>query len=356
MADPGRKLKKILFICGITGAVYFGFRYLLPLVVPFLLAYGTAVCLWPSVRYAKRRFRWTFRGKERHLPVSLVGTVELLFLLGILMTSIYLVVRRLFEQMNRFLTLLPEWILGADEILTGLCQKIEQVFGLKTNSFVALAANMVEELGDMIRNSTMPAIMNNSVAIVKILAGMLLFLILFLISTVMFLQEMETIRERKSNSIFHKEFAMIGRRLTLVGNVWLKTQILILAVTSGLCVIGMFLIRNPYSLLLGIGIGLMDAFPFLGAGVVLIPWAVICFIKGSWAHGMILVGLYLTCYVVRQFMETKIMGNKMGLSALETLISMYVGLLLFGFSGVLLGPVGLLVIEDLLELYGDERR
>ena len=50
------------------------------------------------------------------------------------------------------------------------------------------------------------------------------------------------------------------------------------------------------------------------------------------------------------------MGNKMGLSALETLISMYVGLLLFGFSGVLLGPVGLLMIEDLLTLYGDERR
>ena len=116
------------------------------------------------------------------------------------------------------------------------------------------------------------------------------------------------------------------------------------------------MVWNPYSLLLGIGIGLMDAFPFLGAGVVLIPWAVICFIKGSWTHGMILVGLYMTCYVVRQFMETKIMGNKMGLSALETLISMYVGLLLFGFSGVLLGPVGLLVIEDLLELYGDERR
>ena len=44
MVKPGRKLKKIILIAGITGAVYGGFRYLLPLVVPFLFAYGTA--LW----------------------------------------------------------------------------------------------------------------------------------------------------------------------------------------------------------------------------------------------------------------------------------------------------------------------
>lgn len=356
MASPDRKLKKILFICGITGAVYFGFRYLLPLVVPFLFAYGTAVCLWPSVRYFERRIRWTWRGKERHIPITLIGVIELLFLAGLLATGIYLVVRELFEQVNRFLTLLPQWISGVDEILTGICRKIEQIFGLKANSFVTLAADMVEELGAMIRNSTMPTLMNNSVAIIKILAEMLLFLVLFLISALLFLQEMETIRQRKSNSIFHKEIAMVGRRLTLVGNVWLKTQVMILAVTSVLCVLGMFLIGNPYSLLLGISIGLMDAFPFLGAGVILIPWAMVLFIQGNWTKGAILIVLYLICYFVRQFMETKIMGNKMGLSALETLISMYVGLLLFGFSGVLLGPVGLLMIEDLLTLYGDERR
>ena len=40
MVYPGRKLKKILLILGITGAVYGGIRYLLPLVVPFLFAYA----------------------------------------------------------------------------------------------------------------------------------------------------------------------------------------------------------------------------------------------------------------------------------------------------------------------------
>lgn len=43
------------------------------------------------------------------------------------------------------------------------------------------------------------------------------------------------------------------------------------------------------------------------------------------------------------------MGNKVGLSPLETLISMYVGLQLFGLLGFLLGPVGLLLIEDIVQ-------
>ena len=45
------------------------------------------------------------------------------------------------------------------------------------------------------------------------------------------------------------------------------------------------------------------------------------------------------------------MGKKMGLSPLETLVSMYVGLKLFGILGFILGPVGLLMIEDLVREY-----
>ena len=37
MEKPGKKLKKFFIITGITGMVYAGLKYLLPLVVPLLL-------------------------------------------------------------------------------------------------------------------------------------------------------------------------------------------------------------------------------------------------------------------------------------------------------------------------------
>ena len=73
--------------------------------------------------------------------------------------------------------------------------------------------------------------------------------------------------------------------------------------------------------------------------------------SGCAANLRMLVGLYLVCYFMREFVEAKLMGKKMGLSPLETLMSMYVGLQLFGFLGFILGPVGLMLIEDLVEEY-----
>ena len=60
MVSPEKKLKKFLLILGITGAVYGAFRYLLPLVIPFLCAYGTALFLRPSVRLLSNRIAVPF--------------------------------------------------------------------------------------------------------------------------------------------------------------------------------------------------------------------------------------------------------------------------------------------------------
>jgi predicted PurR-regulated permease PerM len=66
---------------------------------------------------------------------------------------------------------------------------------------------------------------------------------------------------------------------------------------------------------------------------------------------LLLFLLYLVCYFLRQLLEAKLMGNEVGLSPLETLAAVYVGLELFGFLGFLLGPLGLLLIEDLTQMW-----
>ena len=130
--------------------------------------------------------------------------------------------------------------------------------------------------------------------------------------------------------------------------------VVIMAVTALICTLGLALLGNPYSVLLGLGIGLLDALPVFGTGAVLLPWGAFLLLKRQWWKGAVLLSVYGLCYFLRQFLEAKLMGNRMGLSALETLVSMYVGLELFGVSGFFLGPVGLLIIEDLVKLYGED--
>ena len=122
---------------------------------------------------------------------------------------------------------------------------------------------------------------------------------------------------------------------------------MIMAVTAMICTLGLTLLGNPYSVLLGLGIGLLDALPVFGTGAVLVPWGAFLLLERQWWRGAVLLFIYGLCYFIRQFLEAKLMGSRMGLSALETLE-------LFGVSGFFLGPVGLLIIEDLVKLYGED--
>lgn len=59
-----------------------------------------------------------------------------------------------------------------------------------------------------------------------------------------------------------------------------------------------------------------------------------------------ILAIYLICYFLREMLEARLMGNQVGLTPLETLVSIYVGLKLFGLLGFILGPVGLLIVKE----------
>ncbi len=353
MGNPVEKLKKIIMIMGITGVVYVGLKYLLPLVVPFLLAYATALWLRPSVRFLERKLNIVIGGRKRSVPGPLIGTIELLLVLLALGTLFFFGGRKLFSQIHLLATRLPDWLAHMDRLLTDFCLQMETILGFKDGYLVTVVGDMVEELGLLARQSTMPALMNNSMVVLGWIAGSLVFFVIYFVSVILCLQEMEEIRERRSRSAFHREFSLLSRRLVNAGNAWLKTQLIIMFITAVLCVAGFFLIGNPYSIVLGVGVGILDALPLFGTGVLLIPWGMILLIEKEWWKATVLLGLYGICYLIRQVLEAKMMGNRMGLSPLETLMSMYVGLQLFGIAGFLLGPIGLLIIEDLIQLYSE---
>ena len=356
MVNPGRKLKKILLILGITGAVYGGFKVLLPLVIPFLLAYAAALCLRPSVRYFENRLQWKMFGKAWQVPVGMIGAAEMVLILAVLVGLVYFGGAYLTGQLERLVAAVPRGISWLDVHLTGVCRSIERTLGLRPEFLVSGVREMLRELGATVKEATMPTIMNNSVTVISGLIEAVVLLVLFFIATLMFLTEMDEIRERKNRSMFHREFALIGRRLVLVGSAWIRTESVIILVTSVLCVLGLWFIGDNYALVIGIGIGLLDALPLFGSGAVLIPWGIFLILQKHWLDGAVLLAVYIFCYFLRQMLEAKLMGDMVGLSPVETLISMYVGFQLFGLAGFLLGPIGLLMIGDLVELYWTESR
>lgn len=351
MEKPSRKLKKTILILGVTGAVYACFKYLLPLVIPFLIAYLFALILHPSAMWLREKCCFTIKGKKICISLAIIGGVEIILFVGSLGVFVYIGGRKLFMEAALLLNSLPQMIDRLDQWLTGNCFWIEQFLQLPKGYMVHLVREILMEGGKAIKNTAMSFLMVNSMTVVKCFVQITVITVILFIATILSLQEMEDIRMRRDNSMFRHEFAMIGDRLVTVGSAWLKTQGVIMILTMIICTVGLFLMGNPYSILLGIGIGILDALPIFGTGTVLIPWALISFINGKWFYGFSVLLIYIVCYFLRQFMEAKIMSSKVGITPLESLISMYLGLRLFGILGLFLGPIALLIIEDIVEFY-----
>ena len=83
-----RKQKKAFLTVAVTAGVYLSFRYLLPLIFPFLAAYLMALLLQPSAAFLEKRLRISFRGRMIGVPIGMIGGVELIllsiFLVGLL--------------------------------------------------------------------------------------------------------------------------------------------------------------------------------------------------------------------------------------------------------------------------------
>ncbi|MGN0157542.1 MAG: AI-2E family transporter [Brotaphodocola sp.] len=351
MGKPEKKLKRMLLILGITAAVYGVFRYLLPLVIPFLLSWGLAAVLRPSAQWISNKSRIIVRGRERGIPIGVVGMMELLLLCVILSVSIYASGRKFFEELRLLTDHIPFWIEQLDIWLTGICHQLEFGMCLRKDELVHLTQEMLRAVLHTVKSAAMPYLMTNSVSVVRRGIRAAVLVVLVFIATGLVLQEMPVWKKRCLRSYFAEEFEQIGRRLFLVLRAYLKTQVVIMILTACICMAGFRIMKNPYYILAGLAVGILDALPILGTGTVLIPWAVLLFFRKQWVQGAVLLAIYLTCYCLREYLEAKWMGEQVGLSPLENLIAIYVGIQLFGISGVVLGPVGVLIIGDLVEAF-----
>lgn len=348
MVQPSEKLKKVILIMGVTGAVYVCLKYLLPLVIPFLFAYGIALLLRPSAEWVAGKCRVKIYGKFYGIPISVVGVGEFLVIIGVLGVVIYLGGRKLYGELGLLMDHLPLWIESLDVWLTGICHKMEVFFCLKRNYLVLQARDMLLSLVSSIKSTAMSYLMVSSMTIFKWFVKATVMWVILMIGVMLSLQEMDSWKNRGKRSMFEAEFLMIKRRLAVVGNAFIKTQGTIMFLTMIICTTGFWLLGNPYYILGGIFLGLLDALPIFGTGTVLVPWVVISFLRGKVGYGTALLVIYVICYFLREMIEAKMMGNKVGLSPLQTLISMYIGLQLFGLLGFLLGPIGFLMIKDII--------
>ncbi|EHQ91374.1 sporulation integral membrane protein YtvI [Desulfosporosinus youngiae] len=126
---------------------------------------------------------------------------------------------------------------------------------------------------------------------------------------------------------------------------FVRSQAILVSVTSLATIVGLVLMGNRYAVTLGVIAGLLDIVPIVGTGMLFVPWAIGLFIMGSFGEGLKLLVMWIVIMVIRQFLEPKVMSKGIGIHPLPTLISMYVGLQLLGGFGLIVGPAIVICYE-----------
>ena len=125
----------------------------------------------------------------------------------------------------------------------------------------------------------------------------------------------------------------------------MKSQSIILFIIAVVITVGLLLMHNEYAVILGIGIAIFDAFPVVGSGVILVPWALIKLFNGDYYSAAILITVFAIAAFLREVLEPKLFGKELGLKPIYILIAVYVGAELLGLAGVILGPIGLTILK-----------
>lgn len=139
----------------------------------------------------------------------------------------------------------------------------------------------------------------------------------------------------------------MGKKIGKMLGAYFRTQSCILLLISLTAIIGLFIAQIPNAFIYGILAGIFDMLPFIGTGLILVPWTLILLLQGKLINVFVILITYILCIVIREFLEPRLMGTCMSISPVGILISVYAGIMFYGIGGVLLGPITLLISVEL---------
>ncbi|MDY3919430.1 MAG: AI-2E family transporter [Candidatus Limivivens sp.] len=336
-------VRKTLMTAGIAIAVYLGMKYLLALAAPFFAAWILVRLLYPLAGRLKKYLPF------RQGTLTIVLMVFFLALTGV---GFWYLAANLCSQIRSVIANLDLYEQKLQDMLGGCCSMVERTFGIQREDTLRFVNNNLNYLEERIEAHVVPNLFQNSIRYLKTAFRWAGILFIIFIAVTLIVRDYKEIKGRlKGYPLYHHAMNVVGRLWTL-GGAWLKAQALLMLIVIIICVIGLTLTGNPYALLLGILIGILDVLPFLGTGTVLLPWAALCLLQRDFFHGIAYAALFLVANTTREYLEPRLIGEKMGVYPIVIALVVYLGMCIYGPTGVLLGPLSLLVILEILKEAG----
>lgn len=337
---------RLITLLLLTGAVYFFLRFLVPLTAPVLTAMLFVTISGSLLQKMQSRLKIHRQ----------VGAVLLLLLacgvVGILAWVLCSWIVGSLPGWLKGLELLEE---GINSVIHRCCEIVGGALKIDSGYLEETFSAGIREGIDWFQAKLLPGMLSQSLEWAGAVISAGGFLLSFLIATVLLAKDYDDIMNRMlDREEYHLLLEVICGIIRYIAT-YVKAQLIIMNIIGllGAAVLGFSGIRH--GVLWGLMAGILDALPFIGTGIVLIPLGIQQIFLGNYVRGVIVLLLYVACIFIREILEPRLIGKKIGVSPVVILLSIYAGIKLFGLWGIIGGPFGFIIIYQ-ANLSLDRRR
>ena len=308
--DVIMKYKKEL-ITGVSLAflLFLFLKYIFPLISPLILAYLTVYSVYPLLYRTEQKWKI-----KKPITMFLVLGIIVVVILG----TVWIIALFSSGSVEDALPLILEW---KDRLLQNL--NIEMI------------------------NKIVPEVIRNSFSYVQKVFPVLAYVGIYLIATILMAKDFDAMMT-KVHSIGALDMVMnIMNGIVHTAGRFLRAQLILIVMIMGVCIAGFYMLGVSSAIVIGVLAGLMDALPFIGTSIILIPAALIFFLEKEIWKGIVVLIIYVICVLIREFMEPKLIGKELDIFPVVMLISIFAGAKLFGLSGIIKGPLFIVLYKKL---------
>lgn len=335
------------FYAIVAALVVVGWKYLLPILMPFVIGFVVASIVQLPLNRLK------LKGPRRKKAAAIVLCLAFYALLVALMILFFY---KVISEIGNFAASVPDlftehvypfiWIVG-DQVQLFL-EPIDMTLAQLVNEVGKTVATTLAKYATEFSGWAVKALASGAVSI----PGMLLQIIITIVSSFYIAADYRTVVE------FLKKLIPAAQREAVVDVinyartavlVYIKSYSIMFCVTFVILWAGFLLLDIPYAVGLAFGIAFFDLMPILGVGGILLPWGAAALVMGKFKIAIGVVLLYVVIAAARHTLEPRIVGKEIGLHPLATLVAMIVGLKLAGLVGMLMLPISLVAITKLRE-------
>lgn len=341
--NPWKVFKRIGIFIGILLVLVFIFKFVVYF-MPFFIAGIIALIIEPIIKFCMEKLKMT-----RRVSSIIIITLTIVLILALVIWGGIFAINEVAKFSKDIGPIITDIISTFENKLSDVSEKLKEYMPAEAietiiNSITGFVSNAGVYIQDLLGKIlefalSVPTILLN--VIVTILA-----LIFFAKDRIYILDMIEHHFPKKwiknLSEILNEIFSTLGSYIKVYGKILLVTFVELFLAFAILKAIG-FDLNNIF--ILSAIIALVDILPVLGIGTVLIPWILWQFVIGNIKFGMALAIVYFIILIIRQLIEPKLVSQQLGVHPLTTLFAMYAGFKYFGFTGLIFGPIILMILR-----------